>query len=340
LRWEVNLLRIHKDEEFIKLVERLIDPAEVCDLYFFQRFKALLPKPLFKKILVKTSKKTPYMGFVIEPYALFMFFKLKDIEKAQSLLPERYKLVKNAIFAGEEPGYYLGMGIFNTKASTFWGTRLESYLIATDRETGLVSWIFIDIISDTLIAVPSKGVADRNTKRAIYTTSSRGDLFLDIKGDRSGRRLHMKGNIMRGVRRDLDKSLWVLGNTSIAYSRNLAGNNEDPFAVIFDPAEVEAALDIPLTDIDVRENSLFPGLAEPEPCMVLCFPFAQHYIADSPGCRTLIKSEQDMVEQYNRLAGLKGVKTFSTRSIKRIFLANFIFLILIVTVMFVLLFLK
>jgi hypothetical protein len=337
---EENSVAIHEDEGFIKLVESLIDPAEVCDLYFFQRFKALLPRPLFKKMLAKTSRKTPYMGFVIEPYALFMFFRLKDIEKAAAFLPDRYELMKSAIFAGEDPDYYLGMGIFNTKASTFWGTRLEAYLIAKDKETGLVSWIFIDIISDTLIALPAEGVADRNTKRAIYTTSSKGDVFLEIKEDRSGRRLHVKGNIARGVRRGLDQPLWVLGNTSIAHSRELAGNNEDPFAVIFDPAEVEAALDIPLNDIQLRENSLFPGLAEPVPCKVLCFPFAQHYIADSPGCRTSIKNERDMVENYNRLAGLKEVKTFSTRGIKRMFVSSIIVSFLIFAALFVWLLLK
>ena len=338
--YEERSVAILEDEAFIKLVENLIDPAEVCDLYFFQRFKAFLPKSSFKKMLAKTSRKTPYMGFVIEPYSLFMFFRLKDVEKARALLPDRYELTKSAVFAGEEADHYLGMGIFNTKASTFWGTRLESYLIAKDRETGLVSWIFIDIISDTLIALPSEGVADRNTKRAIYTTSSKGDVFLDIKEDRSGRRLHLRGNISRGVRRVLDQPLWVLGNTSIAHSRELAGNNEDPFAVIFDPAEVEAAMDIPLDDISLRENSLFPALAEPEPCKVLCFPYAQHYIADSPGCRTSIKNERDMVENYHRLAKLEGVKTFSTHGIKRMFLSSIILSILISMVLLILLVLR
>jgi hypothetical protein len=60
-------VKTQKDERFIKLVENLIDPAEVCDLYFFQRFKSLLPRSLFMKILAKTSRKTPNMGFVIEP---------------------------------------------------------------------------------------------------------------------------------------------------------------------------------------------------------------------------------------------------------------------------------
>ena len=322
-------MAIREDEGFIKLVESLIHPAEVCDLFFLQRFKSLLPNSLFKRMLAKTSKKTPHIGFVIEPYALFMFFRLKDVDAARALLPDRYQLMKSAVFADEEPEYFLGMGIFNTKASTFWGTRLEAYLVARDTETGLVSWIFIDIISDTLIALPTVGVADPNSKRTIYTTSSRGDVFLDITEGRSGRRLHVKGNISRGVRRSLDQPLWVLGNTSIAHSRELAGNSEDPFAVVFDPAEVETAMDIPLEDIHTRENSLFPGLAEREPCKVLCFPYAQHYIADSPGCRTRIRNERDMVENYHRLAALEGAKPFSTRGIKRLFFSTILLSVLL-----------
>jgi hypothetical protein len=333
-------MAVHDDEEFIMLVESLIDPAEVCDLYFFQRFKKLLPTALFKKMLARTSRKTPYLGFVIEPYALFMFYRLRDVDAARAMLPDRYELTKSAVFDGEEPAHYLGMGIFNTKASTFWGTRLESYLIATDRETGLLSWVFIDILSNTLIAVPTKGVADRNSRRALYATSSKGDLYLDVQEARTGRRIQLKGSIARGVRRRLDQPLWILGNTSVAYSRELAGREEDPFAVIFDPAEVEAAMHIPLDDVHVRENTLFPGLAETEPCTVLCFPYAQHYIADSPGCRTIIRSERDMVAQYERLAALRDVKTFTTKGIKRLFASSIALMLLGVGALLVMLLLR
>lgn len=317
-------MKIREDENFIKQVEKLIDPSEVCDLYFFQRFKNFLPNALFKNLLIKTSRKTPYMGFVIEPYSLFLFFKLKNLEKAKSLLPERYELVKTSIFADEEPGYYHGMGIFNTKASTFWGTRLESYLIARDKETGLISWIFIDIISNTLIARPKEGVADRNSSRALYTTNSKGDIFLDIEEDDTGRHLQLKGNIASAKKRKLDQPLWILGNTSIAHSSEMAYGKEDPFAVIFDPAEVDSALDVPLKDVTLQKNSLFTDLAENEFCKVLCFPFAQHYMADSPGCRTYIKSEEDMIEHYQKISKRKDLKTFSTGPIKRMFFSGMI----------------
>ncbi|MDC7240810.1 MAG: hypothetical protein PQJ50_10660 [Spirochaetales bacterium] len=313
-------MKIEDEDRFISQVEHLIDPAEVCDLYFFQRFKNFLPRRVFKGMLIKTSALTPYMGFVIEPYCLFLFFKLKDIERARSMLPERYELVKSSIIADEEPDYYHGMGIFNTRASTFWGTRQESYLIARDKETGLISWVFIDIISNTLIALPKPGVADRNSSRCVYTTSSKGNIYLDIEEEDTGRHLKLNGNITRGVRRGLDQPLWIDGNTSVAHSRDLSDGHDDPFAVIFDPAEVESALDIPLADIDLELNNLFPGLAEPELSRVLCFPYAQHYIADSPGCRTYIRNKEDMIENYNEIAKRTDLKTFSTKSIKRMFL--------------------
>ena len=316
-------MKILDDEKFIRNVENLIDPKEISHLYFFQSFKRLLPTSLFKKLLVKTSKKTPYMGFVIEPYCLFLFFKLKNIEKAKSLLPERYELKKSRIFADEEPQHYLGMGVFNTRASTFWGSRLEVYLIAEDKETGLISWIFIDILSNTIIASPSVGVADRNSKNAIYTTNSKGEIFLDFKEDKTGRQIILKGNITNGKMRNLDQPLWILGNSSIGHSKKYSdGKNDDTLAVIFDPAEVEKALEIPIKDLHLKFNNLFPDLAEPELIKALCFPFAQHYIADSPGCRTYINNINDMIENYNKIANMKEMKTFSTSGLKRMLLVG------------------
>lgn len=313
-------MEVH-EERFINQVETLIDPGEVCDLYALQRFKKLLPKEGFKKLLVKTSRQFPYIGFVIEPYCLFLFFKLKDLDKARALLPSRYELIKTRITADEEPDYYHGMGIFNTRGSTFWGTRLESYLIARDKETGLVSWIFLDILSNTLIALPRDGVADRNSSRAIYTTTSKGDVYLDISEDATGLGLKLRGNITHGIRKPLDQPLWIGGNTSVAYVKKLAGNDEKPFAVIFDPAEVDTALEIPVEDIRISENSIQPDFADSKLCKVLCFPFAQHYIADSPGCRTYVKDEADLVAHYNRLAD-QEIKTFSTKGIKKLMLVG------------------
>ena len=315
---DYRTMKILDEERFIKGVESLVDPKEVSTLHFIQTFRKMLPQALFKKMLLRTSKKTPLMGFVIEPYSLFLFFKLKDIERAQSLLPERYELKKSRIFADEEPGHYFGMGNLYTRASTFWGVRQEMYLIAEDKESGLLSWIFLDILSNTIISIPSEGIADPNTERAVITTNSRGDIFLDIKEAKSDREFVLKGNISDGKMRKLDQPIWVMGNTSIGHCKHLTDRNEHPFAVIFNPAEVEQALDIPIKDINISTNTLFPGLAEEEPCKVLCFPFAQHYIADSPGRQTKMKDENELISNYNNLGDPGTIRTFSANTIKNL----------------------
>jgi hypothetical protein len=310
-------MEIQNEEKFIKGVEGLINPMDVSNLLFFQKLKGLLPPVIMKRLLYRASKNTPYIGFVIDPYSLFLFFRLSNIEYAKSLLPDRYEIAKTRLFADDEPDYYMGIGNLNTRASTFWGTRQEAYLIATDKKTGLLSFIFIDILSNTIIALPSKGIADPNCKRAIFTTSSKGEVFLDIKEDKTNRKLVFTGSVKRGKMRRLDESLWLMGNTSIGHCKKFADGNDNPFAVIFDPAEVLEALDIPPEDIRITENSLFPGLAQPEISKVVCFPFAQHYIGDSPGCYTTVKDRNDLISKYNQLAGSEKLITFSARTIVR-----------------------
>ena len=308
-------MEIHNEEKFIKGVEQLIVPMEVSNLLFFQKLKGLLPPFLLKRLLYRASKNTPYIGFVIEPYSLFLFFKLRDMDAAKAMLPDRYELSKTKLFVDDEPEYYMGIGNLGTRASSFWGTRTEVYLIAKDTKTGLLSFIFIDILSNTLIALPSKGITNPNANKALFSTSSKGEVFLDIQENRTNRRLSIRGNIKAGKIRQLYQDLWVMGNTSIGYCKNFGKGDDKPFAVIFDPAEVKEALDIPTKDFRIIENTLFPGLAEPEPTNVICFPFAQHYIADSPGCITTIKDQEDLVKKYNEIAESGISRTFSARTI-------------------------
>lgn len=310
-------MEIQNERKFIKGVESLINPMEVSNIIFFQKLKKLLPTLIMKRLLYRASKNTPYIGFVIDPYSLFLFFRLSNIEYAKSLLPDRYELVKTRLFTDDEPEYYLGIGNLNTRASTFWGTRLEAYLIATDKETGLLSFIFIDILSNTIIAHPTKGIADPNCKKAVFTTSSKGEVFLDIQEDKTNRKLVLTGSLKKGKMRRLDQKLWLMGNTSIGHCKKFVKNDDTPFAVIFDPAEVFEALDIPPEDIRITENTLFPGLSQPEISKVICFPFAQHYIADSPGCHTTIKDRNDLISNYNKLADSEKFITFSARTIEK-----------------------
>lgn len=330
---------IADDENFIRNVEGMIEPSDVSDLICISSLKKLFPPSLFKKILFKTSKKFPQIGFVIDPYCLFLFFKIRDTEQAQSMLPDRYKLMKARIFADEEPDYYFGMGIFNTRASTFWGSRLEVYLIAKDTTSDITSWIFLDILSNTIIAHPAKGITDPNTTRAMYTTNSKGEIFLDFLKQKTGIGINLKGKITGGKMRPLEQDLWIMGNASVAFSKNYVRESGDPFAVIFDPAEVKQALDIPVQDISILSNTLVPDWADTTLVKAVCFPYSQHYIADSPGRRTFVKNPDDMVIKYNGFAEKKNMKTFSAKSVKiQLFLgmilsaaANIILLLLLLS---------
>lgn len=326
-------MEIQNEVKFIKGVESLINPMEVSNLLFFQKLKILLPPQLMKRMLYRASKHTPYIGFVIEPYSLFLFFRLADIEYAKSLLPDRYELAKTKLFDDDEPDYYMGIGNLKTRASTFWGTRLEAYLIARDIHTGLLSFIFIDILSDTIIALPDKGIANPNCRTAIFTTNAKGQIFLDIAEEKTNRRLSLTGNIRNGKLRKLDQSLWVMGNTSIGHSRRFVDGEDNPFAVIFDPAEVYEALDIPAEAIHITENSLFPRLAHPEISSVICFPFAQHYIADSPGCYTKVTDPDDLISKYNKIADYENYKTFSYRTIVKQVTAGIVIITGIITLL-------
>jgi hypothetical protein len=149
----------------------------------------------------------------------------------------------------------------------------------------------------------------------MFTTSSKGEVFLDIQEDKTGRGFSLTGSINQGNLGNLHQPLWLMGNTSISYSKKYIKDDDSPFAVIFDPAEVKHALDIPPEDVQIHKNTLFPGLAEPEPSRVICFPFAQHYIADSPGCQTAIKDRDDLIANYNKIAELDNLKTFSAITI-------------------------
>jgi hypothetical protein len=329
-------MEIQNEKKFINRVESLINPMEVSNLLFFQKLKKLLPPQIMKRLLLRASKKTPYIGFVIDPYSLFLFFRLSNIEYAKSLLPDRYELAKTSLFTDDEPDYYMGIGNLNTRASTFWGTRQEVYLIATDKKTGMLSFIFIDILSNTIIALPTKGIADPNCKRAIFTTNAKGDVFLDLQENITGRKMLLTGNIKRGKMRRLNQDLWLMGNTSIGHCKKFADGDDHPFAVIFDPAEVYEALDIPSEDIRITENTLFPGLAHPEICKVICFPFAQHYIADSPGCYTTLSDRDALISKYNELAELEKFKTFSARTIVKQVLIGIALTIVIIIFLFLL----
>jgi len=104
-------------KELNKNIEKLIEPVDVGSLHFIQYFNGLLPKSIQRKLISSSSKTSPYMGFVVDPYSYFLCYEIEDIERASRLLPDGFKLIKTKIFDNDEPKYYCIFGCINAMYS-------------------------------------------------------------------------------------------------------------------------------------------------------------------------------------------------------------------------------
>ena len=279
-----------KINDFAAGAERLVDPIQVGKIHYLQHWLAKMPKSLQRKIVTNASKKSPKMGFVVEPYALFLFYEIRNPETANSLLPEGFQITKSRVFAHDTEKYYGIISIFRLHTSTFWGARSEFYAVAQNQATGLMSWIILDYVSDTISFDQKHGLRSAEAIRPVVTTTCEGNFLADISNSADGHRIACQANLLNPTLRQLDQKLWIEGNTSIAYGREIA-NDGRLFSLTFMPEEMHQAWEIPLDDIKVTENSWYPELFGGELAKVACFPFAQHMLADSPGTSTHYGSE-------------------------------------------------
>ncbi|MEI6267108.1 MAG: hypothetical protein WCP14_04450 [bacterium] len=324
---------------FAKGVEHLVDPISVGSLHFIQQFNRLLPKPI-QKMLVKSSSKTiPFMGFVVEPYSSFLFYEITDIDQANELLPPGFKLVKTRAFEGDELKYYCIFGCFRAHTSAFWGVRSEFYIIAENEKTGLLSWVIVDYDTNTISYDEKNGLRGPNSSKSVVTINHRGTLFVEITRDDGSRKLAYDMNIERGKMKSLDQRLWLEGNLSIGYGRNLSDNNADVFSLKFEPCEVEKALEIPEDSLLLKSNTWYPGLFADKPSQVVCFPYAQHFVSDSPGSSSNLKNEEELISAVKKI-NFDNIEVFSTKSFKTMFLLGILASLTTTIILIVLLILK
>jgi hypothetical protein len=324
---------------FIRGVEKLINPITVGSLHFIQSFNKLLPKKIQKKIVESSSKKIPYMGFVVEPYAFFLCYEIADTSKATSLLPDGFQLIKTSIMKNDEPKYYGIIGCFRSHTSAFWGTRAECYVIAEDKKTGLLSWMIIDYDSDTISYDSQNGLRSPNCGQAVHATDYSGTLYVDIKRDDFSRRLAFTADLNNAKMAPLNQRLWLEGNLSIGYGRLLSDNNSDIFSLKFNPEEVVQALDIPLKQFTLEENSWYPKLFKELPAELVCFPYAQHFISDSPGASSKLKNKEELLSAISKV-NFNSIKVFSTKSFTRMFFIGSLISTTIIVILIVFLIIK
>ncbi|MCA9392170.1 hypothetical protein KC614_03120 [candidate division WWE3 bacterium] len=322
--------------EFVKGTQRLVNPIDVGSMHFIQWLNRMLPKPIQDALVKSSGKKYPYMGFVVEPYSYFMFYEITDLDMAQSLLPDGFKPIKTKIFDTDEPKYYVIFGCFRAHTSAFWGARIEFYVVAEDQQTGLLTWVIVDYDSDTISHDPKRGLYSPNCVGGVMTTDYDGTLTVDFKRNDNSRQLVFEGDLTKGTQRELDQRLWLEGNLSVCHGKELSNGKADVFSLRFEPEEVEQALDMPLDSLQMQTNSWYPGLFAKEPSAVVCFPYAQHFVSDSPGHASNIKNRDELIAA-NKSLDFNKIELFSTESFKVIMFAGTIFSFAISTILLLLL---
>ncbi|MGL6229246.1 MAG: hypothetical protein ACRC3J_08570 [Culicoidibacterales bacterium] len=303
---------------FTKGIEKLIDPLEVGTIHFLAPYNKLLPENIQHKIIEKSGTTTPYMGFVVEPYCYFLCYEIIDLEWAERIIPDNFKMVKSQIFEDDEPRYYGIFGCFSVHTSAFWGQRMEFYIIAENKETGLLTWIIADYDTNTISYDKKGGLFESNCDSAIITTDFAGNVIVDVKNLARKRQLTFSSNIENAKMQKLDQRLWIEGNLSIGYGREISHNSPDVFSLTFDPREVERALKVDLSDLELTVNSWYPGLLAEQPAQLACFPYAQHFLADSPGHSSKLMTKAELEQAFEQ-TDFSSIPAYSTKSMKKNF---------------------
>lgn len=302
------------NEDFAKGTEKLVDPVTVGSIHFLQQLYGMLPLPVQRTMLDKASETMPYMGFVVEPYAFFLFYEVADEARASAMLPDGFRLAKASVFDGDEPACYAVMSFFRVHTSAFWGARAEFYLIAEDERTGLLSWVIVDYLSDTISYDRAHGLRAPSVAGAVVTTTSDGSVLVDIDGEHEGR-IAFSASLDRARMRSLDQRLWIEGNLSVGYGKALSHDRGDVFSLTFLPEEMMQALDVPLGNLVVSSAGWHDDLVASEPSRLACFPFAQHLLSDSPGRASRHTSEREL-SKAARAVDFDELRPFSVGSVR------------------------
>jgi hypothetical protein len=302
--------------KFIKKVEEMIKTDDIAILRLVGPLLKYVPGKLQIKALENSSKDNPYLGFVVDPYSTFLFYEIVDLEWARRLIPDGFELEKTRVFNDGEPKYYISFAAFNVKTSAFAGTRLEVNVIARSKKTGLISWIIVDYDTNTLSHDSLKGVIDSTTKQTIFTTDYDGNIIVDINNSDKNRALVFDLDSNDAEYKVLERDFWLEGNLSVGYGREISRNSPNAFAMKFDPKEVEKAYRVDLDKLNMTKNTWYPGLFKDQVDEVLYFPYAQHYLSDSPGNYSNHDNVDEMIRDFENL-DLESIPPYSAEALRK-----------------------
>lgn len=273
--------------EYAKGVERLVDPMAVGKTHYLQTRLKKLPVWIQKKIVTNATKNAGQMPFVVEPYCTFLFYEIPDPLKVQKFMPAGFVPAKAKIFEVGTEKYYGIVSMFRIHTSVFWGARAEFYLVAENTETGLLSWVMMDYISDTISYDEVHGLKSPDVKRAVMTTTCEGDFVCEMKSEDAKKKVECLVNLKKARMKSLNHRLWIEGNTSIAYGRLAGEPDGDLFSLTFFPEEMKEALEVPMDEVKFASvASARTGKFGAVLDRVVSFPYAQHMLSDAPGVHT------------------------------------------------------
>ncbi len=293
-------MRIQDLRRYIRTTEKMVLPEKVAMTTQGSGMLRKLPLRLQRYIVERGARANPYMSFIVEPYATFLAFEIKDTEAAEKLLPPDYSLYPSAMFVDTTPRPCAIISAFNIHTNVFWGSRVEFYLIAQNCKTGLLSWVIGEYESNTHSYDPSQGFTGPSTSSSVVTTSYLGEVIVDVQSARSDNSIALVADLNNGVLTDLDQRLWVEGNLSVDYGGELQQCTK-PFSLVFDPKEMARALKLPLDDISLCTNTFGGGMLDPIPFEAACFPYAQHFVTTSVPTATTMRTAEDLEQAVNEL---------------------------------------
>jgi len=311
---------MNKEEyrHFIKKTESLVKPQDVTAISFLSSFSKALPKKTQHKFSQKGKKKIPYMGFIVDPYSLFLSFKITNTSAAQEMLPDGYELAEVSFFKEDAKFPMVIASVFTARTSAFIGMRAEFYIIARNKETGLISWIICDYETNTNSYDPKNGFCGYTCDPAVFTITCFGELLVDLKNRRNNKELFVSVDLEKGDVRELDESLWIEGNLCVDYGGEKKSDLSEPFSLIFDPNMVQEGVNIPLEHVSIKANSYLGNIIDSfKPLNAVFFPYSQHFIIKQDLKKYEIKNQKDLDLQIKAFLNRTEFKAMSGADIKK-----------------------
>ena len=307
-----------ENRNFIKKIESLVKPQDVTAISFLSSFSKTLPKKTQHKLTQSGKKRIPYMGFIVDPLCLFLSFKITNPSAAQEMLPDGYELAEASFFKKDAELPMAIVGVFNARTSGFIGMRAEFYIIARNKETGLLSWIICDYETNTNSYDPKNGFCGYTCDPAVYTTTLFGELLVDLKNHSNNKEFIVSVDLKNGDSRELDESLWIEGNLSVDYGGEIKNDLSEPFSLLFNPDMMKEAINIPVEDVSIKANSYLGNIIDSfKPVNAAIFPYSQHFIIKQDLKKYEVKNQKDLDLQLKSFLSRTGLRAMSGDDLKK-----------------------